>query len=435
MSLLQPSFVSSPSLTLLAVRSSEYDVNAVSRLGKEVAVAGTSSGELLLSRFPSTEGTKLKRIRAHVSAVSSLCFVPAGAGGAARDSLCTAGGNELTIFYWRLRNLKTDVERDVLSALNNQRGDDIQRLSALLPSSRVSDASAVRAALVQTSEPWRCTMLRPRLDMHHDGDVIGGWGSSFSRIALKDLDIRLDRVHGYRGYDCRGNILTGPDGLLVWFVGRVVVVMGGVGARQRFYLQHFDDVACIAKFQPLYGMADGYARNTDEGAEEESATIMASGEVGDAGEVHIWDTLTLTCKARLVHGFAVRHVSFGPHDSTLLSVGGNDHACTLTLWDWSNQYQLAHLTNTHNVPFLDVKCNPYYETQGGEHDQIWAATCGPHGVTFWAVHPPKEGGKHSLVMEEGSLHHVSDHSQDPMAICTHFISSRILVTGRKHPYY
>jgi uncharacterized membrane protein len=34
--------------------------------------------------------------------------------------------------------------------------------------------------------------------------------------------------------------------------------------------------------------------------------------------------------------------------------------------------------------------------------------------------------------EEGSLRHASEHSSDPMAICAHFLTTRMLVTGIAH---
>jgi len=409
-------------------RSTEYEINAVARIGKEVVIAGTSSGEVFVSRYPSLDDTKLKRIRAHVAGVSAVCFTPAGAvGGVQRDTIFTAGGNELTIFCWRVRRLRTEVDTDTLSMLSKQRDNDMRQLMALLPCQKVSAQAAEQASLSQASEPWRSSMLRPPLDVNHfSADLVSGWGSSFSRMALKDLGIRLDRVHGYRGYDCRGNILSSRGGLVVWFVGRVVV-LSGEGGRQRFYLQHADDVACIAKFESIARAQD------DEDAAEEPPVLMATAEVGDVGEVHVWDTQSLACKVKLVHGFAVRLLSFGPEGTMLLTAGGHVDVRTLTVWDWAAEVQLAHLTCDHNVPFLDMICNQFYVWQGSQDDQMWAATCGPHGVTFWTLHEPAAGENHKLTIEEGGLHHVSDHLPDPMAMCGHFVSSSILVTGLSPP--
>jgi len=277
-------------------------------------------------------------------------------------------------------------------------------------------------------------MLKPPLALEFAGDVVGGWGSSFSRMALTDLEMRLDRVHGYRGYDCRNNILAGNDGLILWFVGRLVVLSAANGT-QRFYLEHLDDVACIAKVETPHAAAG----SEEEEEEEEHAIIVATAQVGDLGVVHVWDSASLTSKARLTHGFAIRQLAFSPRDvAMLVSAGGHEPARsrgqvgvgTFTVWNWSEECQLVRLTTQLNVPFLELKCNPAFEPQGGEDDQIWAVTCGPTGVVFWALTEPKEvGGKYNLTTEEGGLHHVSDHASDPMAICAHFVSARILVTG------
>ncbi len=402
-------------------RSTEYEINAVTRVGKDVVIAGTSSGEVFISRFPSIDDAKLTRIRAHSAAVSAVCFMPAGAVGG--ETVFTAGGRELTIFCWRLRRLKTEVYTDSLSVMSSQHAEGIRLLLGLLPCYGVSARASAQASFSHASEPWRTSMLRPPLDLFLSADVIGGWGSSFARMALKDLDLQLERVHGYRGHDCRGNVLSGKDGLIVWFVGRVVV-LSGERAKQRFYLQHADDVACIAKFEPI-----ARADHADAGFDLEVPVLMATAEVGDVGEVHVWDTVALTCIAKLIHAFPVRQLSFGPEGKMLLCAGGLDDSRTLTVWDWADEVQLAHLTCDHNVPFLDVKCNHFFERSDGERDQVWASTCGPHGVTFWTLHNPAAGERCKLIIEEGVLHHISDQLPDPMAICCHFVSSSVLVTG------
>ena len=94
---------------------------------------GTSWGELVISRFPSMmENNNPKKVSAHVTPVSAVCFLPAGIA-APRASFFSAGGRELTIFCWRLKKLKAEVDASVLSLLGSQRVEDIRLLSAPLP--------------------------------------------------------------------------------------------------------------------------------------------------------------------------------------------------------------------------------------------------------------------------------------------------------------
>jgi len=409
--------------------AASFEVNSVSRIGKEVVVAGTSWGELRLARYPTVENAHCKVVRAHVSAVSAVRYTEVGS--ANRCCVFSAGGAELAIFYWRVRKARGIGEADAaaagaarLSQVGPKRLDDIQLLSEPL-----SSPAGLPVGAAQPSGAWRSTMLNPPLGDSAHQDVVPNWGSSFSRMALSDLDIRLERVQGYRGYDCRGNLLAG-NGLVIWFVGRVVVISDETG-KQRFYTQHTDDIACIAKSEP----ASAAGAAGDDGAEEEEEEapplVMASAAVGSGGDVHVWDTGALAILATLPHGFPVRHVSFSPHEgASLATVGGHEGARTLTVWDWKRECQLVDSACDDNAPVLDLKCNPHYDPQSSEQDQIWAVTCGPRGVTFWAMHEPaKDGARYKLTPEHGGLHHVSDHSPDPMAVCAHFVSSCVVVTG------
>jgi hypothetical protein len=183
---------------------SHYELRAASRMGKEVVVAGTSWGELRLSRYPSVEDARSKVIRAHVSAVSAVKYAEIGS--ANRCCVFSAGGAELTIFLWRVRKSKAagadarapdnGAQAPALSQLA-KRFDDVRLLSEPLSPGGGLGGFGVLAEK-HGSEAWRSAMLNPPLDTQLHLDVVPTWGSSFSRMALKDLDIRLERVQGYR---------------------------------------------------------------------------------------------------------------------------------------------------------------------------------------------------------------------------------------------
>ena len=412
------------------IGETSYEVTATEQLDKDVVVAGTSMGELQLSRFPSLEDAAHKTIRAHAASVSAICFVRGGGVRRGRDRLLSAGGDDLTMICWRVRTTQTLVDVDVSASRQAQRVEDIRRLSALLLCNETVDREGERGV-----DPWRdggdgVPMLQVQGGLVSHKDVVPNWGSSRSRISLEDLELQLSRVHGYRGYDCRGNVLSCQNGLIVWFVGRLVVLSVD-GATQRFYSGHDHHISCIAKCELS-------AEGGEEGGQEVvSAAVMASCDVGFSGDVHIWDTQGLTQRATLSHGFPVRLLSFGPAVSNikiLVSVGGQEDARIVTVWDWSEgvENQLARLSLTYNAPVLDLRVNEFQDPNVASAEQSWAASCGPYGVSFWHL-VQDEDGRYNLSVEEGGVHHpvleTDNDRRDPMAICGQFLGPRVLVTG------
>lgn len=54
--------------------------------------------------------------------------------------------------------------------------------------------------------------------------------------------LRLEWVYGYRGHQCRNNLWYTASGEIVYFVAGVAVVYGVADRRQRFFLEHDDDI-------------------------------------------------------------------------------------------------------------------------------------------------------------------------------------------------
>jgi hypothetical protein len=51
---------------------------------------------------------------------------------------------------------------------------------------------------------------------------------------------------GYRGYDCRNNLHVTAAGEIVYHVAAFGVVCNPVDNTQRHYVQHTDDILCLA---------------------------------------------------------------------------------------------------------------------------------------------------------------------------------------------
>ena len=59
-------------------------------------------------------------------------------------------------------------------------------------------------------------------------------------------DLTLDYVFGYRGFDTRQNVQLAPDGGVVYHAAGAGVVLNPLTKTQSFYLEHNDDIICLA---------------------------------------------------------------------------------------------------------------------------------------------------------------------------------------------
>ena len=57
-----------------------------------------------------------------------------------------------------------------------------------------------------------------------------------------DSQLRLDWVYGYRGHQCRNNLYYTGTAEVVYFVAGVGVVYNATEGKQRFFLEHTDDI-------------------------------------------------------------------------------------------------------------------------------------------------------------------------------------------------
>lgn len=58
--------------------------------------------------------------------------------------------------------------------------------------------------------------------------------------------LRLEWVHGYRGGDMRNSVRYLVDGSLVYTAARVGVVYNPATHKQRFMMEHSDDIVSLA---------------------------------------------------------------------------------------------------------------------------------------------------------------------------------------------
>ena len=59
-------------------------------------------------------------------------------------------------------------------------------------------------------------------------------------------DLALEFIHGYRGFDSRNNVHYLPDGEVVYHAAGAGIVYNTSTNKQSFYLEHTDDIICLA---------------------------------------------------------------------------------------------------------------------------------------------------------------------------------------------
>ena len=157
----------------------------------------------------------------------------------------------------------------------------------------------------------------------------------------------LHHVHGYRGSDCRNNLLFTADGELLYFVAAVGIVHNFDTNTQRFFTTHDDDIVAIA-LHP-----DG--------------CTVATGQVGRHATVCIWDCArcgwSRGCKGR---GEGASAASFSPDGQRLAVVGGDDHH-TIKVLDWRRATTtVVTEARGHGNDVLALEYNPFAASGGVE---------------------------------------------------------------------
>ena len=88
-----------------------------------------------------------------------------------------------------------------------------------------------------------------------------------------DATLELEYVHGYRCHDSRNNLRYTANGNLAYITAGVGVVMDPRTNTQKHFLDHSDDIHCIAMHP--------------------AGKICATGQIGPKPRICIWDNETM----------------------------------------------------------------------------------------------------------------------------------------------
>ncbi|KAM4599415.1 echinoderm microtubule-associated protein-like 6 isoform 3-T3 [Fundulus diaphanus] len=332
-------------------------INAVdASLAAAVLVTGDDLGLVKLYRFPCLrKGAKFRKYIGHSAHVTNVRW------SSDQQYVLTTGGADHALFQWRflpeeVMNGGVDVNTQETHGDSNSEESD----------SDVSDVPELDSDIEQETQinyerqVYKEDLHQLRQQSREKKQQVG----SLKRQRAPDQGLRLQFVHGYRGYDCRNNLFYTQSGEVVYHVAAVAVVYNRQLHSQRFYLGHDDDILSLS-VHPLKDYA-------------------ATGQVGRDPAVHVWDVQTLKCLSLLRghHQRGVCALDFSADGKTLVSVGV-DEGHSMVVWDWKRGEKLA-TARGHKEKIFVVRTNPMVMdrlvTVGIKHIRFWQHAGG--GLTF-----------------------------------------------------
>uniref|UniRef100_A0A8C6S538 EMAP like 6 n=1 Tax=Neogobius melanostomus TaxID=47308 RepID=A0A8C6S538_9GOBI len=333
--------------------SDTTEVNAVdANHSAAVLVSGDDLGLVKLYRFPChRKGAKFKKYNGHSAHVTNVRW--------SHDLqwVLTTGGADHALFQWRffpesVMNGGLDINVQGEEDSNSEESD-----------SDVSDVPELDSDIEQETQINYDRQVQP-LHLKQQSREKKQQVGSLKRQRGPEQGLQLQFVHGYRGYDCRNNLLYTQSGEMLYHVAAVGVVYNRQLHGQRFYLGHDDDILSLC-IHPLKDYA-------------------ATGQVGRDPAIHVWDIQTVKCLSLLRghHQRGVCAMDFSADGKTLVSVGVDD-GHSIVIWDWKRGEKLA-TARGHKDKIFVVKCNPLLMdklvTVGIKHIKFWQHTGG--GLTF-----------------------------------------------------
>ncbi|KAM7535160.1 hypothetical protein Aperf_G00000089460 [Anoplocephala perfoliata] len=203
------------------------------------------------------------------------------------------------------------------------------------------------------------------LNLYAPTDVAADYDFS-ATLPEPEEQLKLEWVYGYRGRDCRNNVHLLPTGEIIYFVAAVVVLYNLEQHSQRHYLEHNDDIKCLAVHPDRITIATG----------------QTAGHAKCDGRPHvrIWNSVSLETLYVIGLGIfdtSVACLGFSKTDGgSMLAVidEATDH--TITIWDWQKSRRLAE-TKTSTEPVIAVDFNPI--------DANSLVSIGKSHLAFWTI--------------------------------------------------
>lgn len=169
--------------------------------------------------------------------------------------------------------------------------------------------------------------------------------------------LRLEWVYGYRGHQTRSNLVYNKQGDVIYFVAGVGIVYNDKEHKQKFFLEHDDDIMSLT-LHP-------------------DKVHVATGQVGKSPQIIVWDSTTIKPTSILKGGHkeGVILLDFSANGERLVSCG-MDTDSTIAIWSWKKGLMLTKSTG-HLERIFDLKFKPDSDTS--------FMSCGKDQLNFWTV--------------------------------------------------
>uniref|UniRef100_A0A8C0UQ86 EMAP like 6 n=1 Tax=Cyanistes caeruleus TaxID=156563 RepID=A0A8C0UQ86_CYACU len=329
------------------------NVNSVDgNYNSSVLVTGDDFGLVKLFRFPCLKkGAKFRKYVGHSAHVTNVRW--------SHDFqwVLSTGGADHSVFQWRF--VPEGITNGILEASPQEGGVDSYSEES---DSDLSDVPELDSDIEQEAQiNYDRQVYKEDLPQLKQQSKEKNHSVPFlKRERAPEDSLKLQFIHGYRGYDCRNNLFYTQAGEVVYHIAAVAVVYNRQQHSQRLYLGHDDDILSLS----IHPIKD----------------YVATGQVGRDAAIHVWDTQTLKCLSLLKgqHQRGVCALDFSADGKCLASVGLDDNHA-IVFWDWKKGEKLA-TTRGHKDKIFVVKCNPHHVdrlvTVGMKHIKFWQQTGG-----------------------------------------------------------
>ena len=214
------------------------------------------------------------------------------------------------------------------------------------------------------------------------------WNPELARRSAQRprASLQLEFVYGYGGLDNTSpNLFYTSNGSIVYYTAAVGIVYDMHANRQKFFLEHTDDIKSLAICPEAVRVEDKGVYSKKSTAQYEARRLIATGQLTPTGGqpmVFVWDVehpesghvrrLDFAADARGIVALA-----FSPDGTKLVSVS-TDNQHTVQVWDWRKGQVLVDGKGGQGVPpfVWGVVWDPFGEdemfvTYGVKHVKYW----------------------------------------------------------------
>eukprot|EP00043_Microstomoeca_roanoka_P006737 m.65510 g.65510 ORF g.65510 m.65510 type:complete len:1912 (-) comp13543_c0_seq2:42-5777(-) len=330
------------------------DVNATCLShDRKILATADDFGLVKLFDYPVTiPYAKHKKYLGHSAHVTNIRFT------AGDKRLVSTGGGDTALLVWDFGAGNTKAAEQMAQSLYSDASDTDSEEEGY-------DSDVVRERSIDYTTKTYISRQDPKerkskLAKHRSNAQREKFGRARTqkKTAPKIKALRLEFIHGYRGYDTRNNLRFIDRDTIVYHAAGACVVMNVTSRQQRFYLQHTDDVLCLA-------------------VNPRKQAYIATGQLGESASVHVWNAQTLETLSILsgTHQTGVGSVSFSSNGKILLSVDVSEKP-KVCVYRWQTGVQLASTSANHRIfvasfrPDSDVE----FVTAGIKSLHFWTIT-------------------------------------------------------------